>query len=140
MEVKYQKLPMFCYSYGRIGHLKLKIKLEPKPEVDPYGYELRVAAPGPKNWLSYTAKKEESEVWTALRQKFEMKSIRSNSNHDMALEQKETRLNEEQTMPQQRVEGKKQIQQIPLAEKPQQPPEIQQPPIQTVKHHEKKGE
>ncbi|CAL1376513.1 unnamed protein product [Linum trigynum] len=94
--IKYEKLPMFCYSCGRIGHPKLRCKLEPKPEVDPFGYELRVAVLGPKNWLSYTAKKEDAEVWAALKQEFEMESIGSNSDHDMALETEETREREEE--------------------------------------------
>ncbi|CAL1367803.1 unnamed protein product [Linum trigynum] len=138
-QVKYEKLPMFCYSCGRIGYPKLKCKTQPKPEVDPYGYDLRVAAPGPRNWLSYTAKKEDAEVWAALKQKFEMESIGSNSDHDMALEQEENRVQEEvQPLAQQREESKHPNNQIPPKEQLTQRQDKQNILANTVQNQEKK--
>ncbi|CAL1387777.1 unnamed protein product [Linum trigynum] len=61
--VKYEKLPIFYYSCGRIGHPKLRC---PKPSglnPDPFGMELRAGPQGPRNWLSHTTKKEDVEFW-----------------------------------------------------------------------------
>ncbi|CAL1410429.1 unnamed protein product [Linum trigynum] len=80
--VKYEKLPLFCHSCGRIGHAKLKC---PKPSGlggDPFGLDMRTGPPGPRIWKSTMAKKEDAEIWEMLKKKFEIDSTGSNFDSD----------------------------------------------------------
>ncbi|CAL1386853.1 unnamed protein product [Linum trigynum] len=87
--VKYEKLPLFCHSCGRIGHIKTRCPQPSQLKVDPFGFDLRTAPPVPRNWLSHRAKKEEANIWSQLRRKFDMESSGSNSEKDTSTRQED---------------------------------------------------
>ncbi|CAL1402087.1 unnamed protein product [Linum trigynum] len=97
--VKYEKLPLFYHSCGRIGHPKLRCPRPSNLQVDPFGLEMRKRAPGPRNWLSHTAKKEDAEIWAILKKKFEMECTGSNFENGTPLAREEVaRTSKEEAM------------------------------------------
>ncbi|CAL1368559.1 unnamed protein product [Linum trigynum] len=74
-EVKYERLPMFCFSCGLVGHPKLNCPNPSSDGKDRVGPELRVNAAKIKPWQSKLEREESGELWQALRAKFDREAI-----------------------------------------------------------------
>ncbi|CAL1412764.1 unnamed protein product [Linum trigynum] len=70
-EIRYEKLPLFCFNCGLIGHPKTNCQIERVAESSKYGTHIRVGPLQNKPWRSKLEKEEQGKIWVALRAKFD---------------------------------------------------------------------